>query len=98
MLRIVTSAGSPCVSFAYGKSDDKPEFAVSIPEIRELKKVGGLGWKSKLVVGWSMDRNVIDGLSIVTSKGEEWHLTAVQLRDELFNRLAAMGGQKWESW
>jgi len=25
-------------------------------------------------------------------------LTAIYLRDELFNRLVAMGGQKWESW
>ena len=98
LLRIIISAASPCISFANEKTPDKSEFVVPIPEIRELKKVGGLGWKSKLVVGWSTDRNVVDGLSIVTNKGEEWHVTAVQLRDELFNRLVAMGGQKWESW
>jgi hypothetical protein len=66
--------------------------------IRELKKVGGLGWKSKLVVGWSMGRNVVDGIRIVDTHGKEWLFTAVKMRDELFNRLVAMGGQKWESW
>ncbi|KAF8247893.1 hypothetical protein K440DRAFT_550127 [Wilcoxina mikolae CBS 423.85] len=98
VLYIITSAASPCVSFSYEKHQDKPEFVVAIPEIREIKKVGGLGWKSKLVVGWSMDRNVVDAIEIVDKDGKEWLLTAVHLRDELFNRLVAMGGQKWESW
>jgi hypothetical protein len=98
VLYIITSASSPCVSFSYEKHQDKPEFVIAIPEIREIKKVGGLGWKSKLVVGWSMDRNVIDGIEIVDKDGKERLLTAVHLRDELFNRLVAMGGQKWESW
>jgi hypothetical protein len=45
-----------------------------------------------------MDRNVVDGIQIVDMQGKEWLLTAVEMRDELFNRLIAMGGQKWESW
>jgi hypothetical protein len=100
MLHIVTSAPSPCISFCFEKhvKEAEPEFAIALPMIRELKKVGGLGWKSKLVVGWSMDRNVVDGIQIVDTQGNEWLLTAVEMRDELFNRLIAMGGQKWESW
>jgi hypothetical protein len=97
-LYIITSAASPSVSFSYEKHDDRPEFAIAVPEIKELRKVGGLGWKSKLVVGWSMDRDVIDGIEIVDKMDRKYLLTAVALRDELFNRLIAMGDQKWESW
>jgi hypothetical protein len=45
-----------------------------------------------------MEREVKDGLVIKTSTGEEYQITAVPLRDELFNRLVAVGGQKWEAW
>lgn len=30
-----------------------------------IKKLGGLGWKAKLVVGWALDREVADGIEIV---------------------------------
>jgi len=73
-------------------------FSVAIGDIKEIKKIGGLGWKAKLVVGWAMDREIADGIEIVDREGGKWTLTAIYLRDELFNRLVAMGGQKWESW
>ncbi|KAI9760589.1 MAG: hypothetical protein M4579_001558 [Chaenotheca gracillima] len=75
-----------------------PVWTVPIKDIKELKKVGGLGWKAKIVVGWAMSREVADGIQIVDRKGEEHTFTAITLREELFNRLVAMGGQKWESW
>ena len=104
---INTSATIPCVSFSSHQSDGsglqgaeelKPVFSVPIEEISELKKVGGFGWKAKLVVGWAMDKSVVDGLEIVTKTGEKYKLTAILLREELFNRLISMGGQKWESY
>lgn len=30
--------------------------------------------------------------------GNQKQLTAIALREELFNRLIAMGSQMWESW
>ena len=104
---ISTSATTPCVSFSSHASDGtgeqtlnelKPIFSIPIEEIQELKKVGGLGWKAKLVVGWATDRNVADGLEIIDKTGNSWKLTAIGLREELFNRLIALGSQKWESW
>jgi hypothetical protein len=71
---------------------------VAVEDVVEMKKIGGYGWKAKLVVGWSMGREVKDGLVVRTGSGEEYQITAVPLRDELFNRLVAMGGQKWEAW
>ena len=107
---ISTRATIPCVSFSVDKSiakegiadkdDDTlhPVWSIAVADIKELKKIGGLGWKAKLVVGWALDTEVADGLEIVDQKGESWTVTAMTLRDELFNRLVSMGGQKWEAW
>ena len=73
-------------------------FQLPVADIVELKKIGGLGWKGKLVVGWALERELADGLEIVDRMGHTYTLTAIPLRDELFNRLIAIGGQKWESW
>ena len=40
-------------------------WSIPVAKIREVRKVGGLGWKGKMVVGWSMNRQVVDGLEIV---------------------------------
>jgi hypothetical protein len=97
---ISTTATIPCISFTTTSVTKNPEpiFSVAIADIKEIRKIGGLGWKAKLVVGWAMDREIADGLEIVDREGHKWTLTAIFLRDELFNRLVAMGGQKWESW
>lgn len=103
---ISTKATIPAVAFSTDvKSDlDKieaehvhPAWSVAVADIVELKKIGGYGWKAKLVVGWSTGKEVADGLEIVTSNGDRIKVTACPLRDELFNRLVAMGGQKWEA-
>ena len=60
--------------------------------------MGGLGWKGRIVVGWATDREVKDGIVIVDKSGKEYRVTALKERDELFNRLIAMGNQVWESW
>ncbi|KAK0925314.1 profilin, required for normal timing of actin polymerization in response to thermal stress [Friedmanniomyces endolithicus] len=105
-----TSATIPSLAFALGKDTDikgteeraeaelHPVWSIAIADLKELKKVGGLGWKAKLVVGWALGRDVADGLEIIDKQGNTWALTAMVMRDELFNRLIAIGGQKWESW
>lgn len=104
-----TAATAPTVAFSASepgtvviagreREDLKPMWSVAVADIVEVKKIGGYGWKAKLVVGWSMEREVKDGLEIVTGDGGRFRITAVALRDELFNRLVAMGGQKWEAW
>ena len=103
-----TEATIPCVAFSTdsnieklgtaGRDDLHPVWSVPIGEIKELKKIGGFGWKAKLVVGWALDKQVTDGLEIVDKRGNIWTVTAMPLRDELFNRLVSMGGQKWECW
>lgn len=75
-----------------------PKWEIPVREIRELKKIGGLGWKGKIVVGWATEKQVKDGLEVVGKDGKTVRVTAVELRDELFNRLVAMGGQVWQSY
>jgi hypothetical protein len=110
-VRITTSTSTPLVSFSTDRSEDSVNsgttdhevketsiFSLPVHDIRELKKVGGVGWKAKIIVGWATDRTVADGLEIVDKAGNSWKLLAMRERDELFNRLVGMGGQKWESW
>lgn len=102
---ISTKADVPTISFSYsstGHSGEEPEkgakWSVPVQEITELKKFGGLGWKGKIVVSWATGKSIADGLEIVTKAGDRYKITAIRLREELFNRLVSMGGQKWESW
>ncbi|KAG8525769.1 uncharacterized protein KY384_000529 [Bacidia gigantensis] len=100
---ISTIADVPTVSFSYQSTDgsgvhheSKAKWSIPIDEISEIKKIGGLGWKGKIVVGWATGKQVADGMEIYTKGGDTYKVTAIRLRDELFNRLIAIDGQKWE--
>ncbi|KAI8948166.1 hypothetical protein F4801DRAFT_471478 [Xylaria longipes] len=103
---IATKSTIPAVGFStdvttklvVGEAELHPSWSIAIGDIKELKKIGGYGWKAKLVVGWSLGREVNDGLEITDRLGNVRRITALPLRDELFNRLVAIGGQKWEAW
>lgn len=98
---------SPCVYFSTDLDGNeivesiKPkhiQWSVAIRDITEIKKVGGLGWKGRMVVGWATDREVKDSIWITDRAGNEYKATALAERDELFNRLVAMGQQVWEAY
>lgn len=74
-------------------------FSMPVNEIQEMRKLGGMGWKGKLVVGWALgSKEVVDGLLIMGTKpGQSHHLTAMGTRNQLFNRLVAIDGQVWAS-
>ncbi|KAI0801546.1 hypothetical protein C8Q74DRAFT_1191507 [Fomes fomentarius] len=84
-----------------GKGGDESEglnadFTIGVNDVVSVRKMGGFGWKGKLVVGWAMGRDVLDGLEVVDKFGTRKVFTAIKGRDELFNRLASVGGQSWE--
>ncbi|KAJ5834996.1 hypothetical protein N7447_001022 [Penicillium robsamsonii] len=74
-------------------------FTMPVTDIQEMRKLGGMGWKGKLVVGWALgSKEVVDGLLITGRKPEQSHrLTAMGTRNQLFNRLIAIDGQVWAS-
>jgi hypothetical protein len=71
---------------------------ILLTSLQEIKKVGGLGWKTRLVVGWVTSRDIADGILIIDRQGNKKQLTAMEFREELFNRLITMGAQMWEAW
>ncbi|KAA8564288.1 hypothetical protein EYC84_011232 [Monilinia fructicola] len=95
---ITATATTPALSWTTEREDIDPVFSIAIADIMEIKKVGGLGWKTKLVVGWATSREIADGILIIDKAGEQKQLTAISLREELFNRLISMGAQMWEAW
>ncbi|KAK8044069.1 hypothetical protein PG993_004093 [Apiospora rasikravindrae] len=105
---ISTKATIPAVAFSTDNTVEKigsvdredlhPKWSIPVSDLRELKKIGGYGWKYRMLVGWSLSREIADGIELTDRLGTTYKLTALPLRDELFNRLIAMGGQKWEAW
>ncbi|KAK6083183.1 hypothetical protein SCUP234_04011 [Seiridium cupressi] len=72
------------------------QWTIRVKEIHGLMKHSGYGLKSKLLAGWAMDRQMRDSLEIVDGQSHSYVLTAMPFRDELFNRLCAIGDQRWE--
>lgn len=93
---ITTTATSPSLSWRSVTDDTKSAWTVPLDSIVELSKVGGTGWKRKFVVAWAADHEVADGLVLKTNQGREFYLTAITMRDEVFNRLLSIGSQTWE--
>ncbi|KAM0403489.1 hypothetical protein ACHAQC_001102 [Fusarium culmorum] len=76
----------------------QPEWIIPVADIVTLNKYSGYGAKAKLLAGWALEDDIVDGVEIVDDKGKAVLVTAMVRRDELFNRLCAIGEQKWEIW
>jgi hypothetical protein len=55
-LYLYTNTPTPVITYLYGdqvkKDSPQPIFTLPVDDIQEIRKIGGLGWKVKLVVGW----------------------------------------------
>lgn len=92
------SKATQALKKAADKARPSPLFSIAIDEIVSCRKLGGLGFKGKLLVGWSLESAVADGIEIITEDGQTHVITALPRRDEVWNRLVSMGKQKWELW
>jgi hypothetical protein len=81
-----------------GEVDLQTVWSIPVAEIAEMRKHSGYGFKSKLVAGWGVGKQLNDSLGIVDWGGNSFAVTAIPHRDELFNRLVAVGEQNWEIW
>ncbi|ODA77174.1 hypothetical protein RJ55_06801 [Drechmeria coniospora] len=93
---ITTTATTPAVSWRLATEGLESAWTVALADVTELRKVGGLGWKSKAAVGDILGWEVADGMLLRTKQGTEFHLTAITLRDEMFNRIISIRGHVWE--
>jgi hypothetical protein len=102
---LISEIDNPSVCFSTEAPSDTtdhrelhPVWTVAINDITMLNKYHGYGSKSKLLAGWALEKEIRDGLEIVDRYGDQKVLTAMPRRDELFNRLCAIGTQRWEIW
>lgn len=79
-------------------STAKPLWTLAVDDIAEMRKHSGYGYRSKLTVGWALDKELNDSLGITDKTGESRAVTAIPRRDALFNRLLSIGEQRWEVW
>ncbi|ODA75790.1 hypothetical protein RJ55_08678 [Drechmeria coniospora] len=93
---ITTTATTPAVSWRLETEEPESAWTVALADITELQKVGGLGWKSKTAISEVLGWEVADGMLLRTKQGTEFHLTAITLRDEMFNRIISIRGHMWE--
>lgn len=75
---------------------DAVVWTVPISGIVALRKYSGYGFKTKMTAGWALNKRLNDSLGSTDVSGNEWAITAIPNRDALFNRLIAIGEQKWE--
>ncbi|KAM0206231.1 hypothetical protein ACHAPA_012369 [Fusarium lateritium] len=76
----------------------QPVWVIPISQITVINKYSGYGAKAKLLAGWALEDVIADGMEIIDSEGKSFLVTAMERRDELFNRLCSIGDQKWTIW
>ncbi|KAJ4269762.1 hypothetical protein NW762_001430 [Fusarium torreyae] len=107
-LYLTTDTVSPCLCFSKKSSvgdldnenyqEVQPTWVIPVSEITTLNKYSGYGTKAKLLAGWALEGEIIDGLEVIDIRDQSTLVTAMAHRDQLFNRLCAIGEQKWEIW
>lgn len=71
-------------------------FEIKIKDIKRLKRATAfVNTAIESVAKFSSDRELLASLEVDDQDGKTWRLTAMPERDELFNRLVAMGGNSW---
>ncbi|KAF5673871.1 hypothetical protein FHETE_3258 [Fusarium heterosporum] len=104
---LTTDTAAPCLCFTKKSSVDldspeyhevRPSWIILVADITALNKYTGYGTKAKLAAGWALEVEIMDGIEIIDREEKPTLITAMARRDELFNRLCAIGNQKWEIW
>jgi len=77
-------------------NQNQAEWSIEIRNIHRLKRA--TAFVSKMIeraVDWNEEAELLGSLEIEDEGGKTWRFTALTERDELFNRLVAVGNQKW---
>lgn len=80
-------------------SDDKQIiWSMAVKDIHRLKRATAFASKlAEKAADWSEDSELLGSVEIDDENGKTWRFTAIAERDELFNRLVAVGEQRWEN-
>jgi len=72
--------------------------SIAVDDIKELQRSHAFVSKAgELAANWSEDKQLLGSLEVEDVSGKSWKFTAIPERDELFNRLVALGSQRWEN-
>ncbi|TVY35041.1 hypothetical protein LOCC1_G006893 [Lachnellula occidentalis] len=72
-------------------------WSINIADIHRLKRASAFAAKTAEKAAQSQDKDLLASLEIEDKMGKVWRFTAIPERDELFNRLVAVGPQRWEN-
>jgi len=77
---------------------DKVLWSIPLHNIHRLKRATAFMSKpAEMTADWSHGTDLLGSLEIDDETGKTWRFTAIPERDELFNRLVALGAQRWEN-
>ncbi|KAB5518140.1 hypothetical protein GE09DRAFT_978386 [Coniochaeta sp. 2T2.1] len=85
-----------------GKAAEQVELAIPIKEIKRLKRATAFASRpAEMAADYSEDKDLLGSVEISTADVDQandvYRFTAIPERDELFNRLVAIGQQRWEN-
>ncbi|PVH73443.1 hypothetical protein DL98DRAFT_469265 [Cadophora sp. DSE1049] len=73
-----------------------PIVEIDIEGIKQLKRATAfVGKPAEMVADWSSGKELLGSVEVEDVDGKMRRFTALPERDELFNRLIAVGGQRW---
>lgn len=84
------------------KAPEQAALTIPIREIKRLKRATAFASKpAEMVADYSEDKELLGSIEISTADANQandvYRFTAIPERDELFNRLVAIGQQRWEN-
>ncbi|PQE09162.1 Proteasome subunit beta type protein [Rutstroemia sp. NJR-2017a WRK4] len=88
------------ILFSHNEQGDRSSVVVEIPfaDIKQLKRATAFSVKTaEVAADWGSDRELLGSVEIDGLNDKTWRFTALPERDELFNRLVAIGGHRWEN-
>jgi hypothetical protein len=76
----------------------EPVFEIDIQAIKKLKRATAFVNKAiETAADWSTEKELLGSVEFEDASGKVWRFTALPEKDELFNRLIAVGEQSWEN-
>lgn len=101
---VITESASPSLLFTRDDSRPRsskklePVFEIAVSDIKRVKRATAfVNTTVESVAAFCSDKELLASLEIEDEKEKTWRLTAMPERDELFNRLVAIGNQRWEN-
>lgn len=74
------------------------QWSILLKDISRLKRTAAFSNKpAEKAAEWSKDTELLGSLEIADKEEKSWWFTAIPERDELFNRLIALGDQRWQN-